>query len=89
MYTFCPNISFFLIRLLEKPRQSINIDTDDFNWNPNYTNLPGYEKSNAADLYGNRAIFPLHCTLKTQSRLDVDREFMHLHCNQLHDLSQM
>lgn len=76
-------------RLLEKPRQCINTDTTDFHWNPIYSDLPDFIKSNANDLYGNRAIFPLHSTLKTQSRHDTDLEFMHLHCNQLHDLTQM
>lgn len=76
-------------RLLGKPRQSITPDHAEFSWDPQFSESPDFVASHANDIYGNRAIFPLHCTLKTHNQLDTNREFMHLHCNQLHDLSQM
>lgn len=74
---------------MEKPRKSISIDHSDFNWNPEFEKMPGFRKSYASDIYGTRAIYPLHSTLKTESNFDTDRDFLHLHCKQIRTLAQM
>lgn len=78
-----------LDRLLERPRKSINTEHTKFQWDPNFSNSPDFVVSHANDIYGNRAIFPMHNTLKTRSSYDTDVDFLRIHCKQLHDLTQL
>lgn len=77
-----------LNRLLERPRQCINIDNSTFQWDPNFSNSPDYIQSRIYSLYGDRAIFAMHNTLNTQSRFDTNQKIMRTHCNELYDLSE-
>ncbi|XP_055325146.1 probable ATP-dependent RNA helicase spindle-E isoform X2 [Sitodiplosis mosellana] len=81
-------IKSVIVELLERPRQCINTEITEFQWDPNFTNSPDFVVSHANDIYGHRAIFPMHSTLKTQSSYDTDGDFLRLHCKQLHDLTQ-
>lgn len=76
-------------RLLERPRQCINIENSIFEWNPHFADTPGYTASKAISLYGDRAIFTMHNTLETRSQLDTDQNLMRIHCNELYDSSEM
>lgn len=84
-FTFVLNLN----RLLERPRQSINIDNNStFEWDPNFSNSPDYIQSKTYSLYGDRAIFAMHNTLNTQSRFDTNRQIMRTHCNELYNLTE-
>lgn len=88
-YVLLMKIKDLIVKLLEKQRKSINVDHTEFNWNPNFDKLPGFTKSLASNMYGSCAIYPIHNTLKTENKFDTNRQFLQLHCKQLHDLAQM
>lgn len=80
-------IIFEFIRLLERPRRSVSTEMTEFNWDPMFAQSEGFVKSFVNDIYGKRAIFPMHNTLKTQSNYDTNFDFMRLHCKQLHEIT--
>lgn len=76
-------------RLLERPRQCVNVDSSPFEWDPSFSDSADYIKSRTCSLYGDRALFAMHNTLKTQSRFDTDHKMMRIHCQELYDLSEL
>lgn len=76
-------------RLLAKPRQCINREMSEFDWDPHFADSEGFIKSCVSDIYGDRAIFPIHNTLKTESTSDADQNFKRIHCSELHHIAQL
>lgn len=80
--------SIHVIRLLGKPRKLIGIHREEHLWNT-------YDPcdvivSHSEDIYGERAIFPLHNALKLYTEKSNNlSEQMQKHCQELHLLAEM
>lgn len=71
----------YLLRLLGKSRNPSATGTDTHSWNS--FDASDIMKSNVDDVYGDRAIFPLHRAVKIYTKDELYAEEMRQHCDHL------